>query len=335
MRPVHSYCNFKQHKPQQSWWQKIRHRNLGSIRPAVADQNLTNDTGQHWPAIKRPTKNQPFAHKKNHLLSIIVLALFLIWAGVILYLPYFRVTNINISGLKIISESEMRDDISNNFVTSSHNIWPRNNYFLINTGKIADFLQNKYQLSGIQITKEFPYQLNIVVEEKISSIIVNLGDQCVLLDNSGTVLKQLDLTKNIATTTTTTTTQPTSTIVQNLPRVSSTLEVADFTYIRQQLGDLPIVNYFGQKENTFSASYISKIISLFTEAKKQGIGHINYFVLSNPLDGVNAFTGKPWFIMFNLTDQPITQINKIKAITKDNKPTQYIDVRYQGRVYWK
>jgi hypothetical protein len=46
-------------------------------------------------------------------------------------------------------------------------------------------------------------------------------------------------------------------------------------------------------------------------------------------------TAQPWKIISDTSKTPAEQLNELSLLLKTQKPQQYIDMRFDGRLYWK
>jgi hypothetical protein len=120
----------------------------------------------------------------------LVPALFLTWFGLLVYLPYFRVTKVVYYGLQMIKKDEVNDYVHST-IFKNHAFLPGNNYFFLNSDKIQAELENKFSVSSVTVTKVFPNEINIELQEKVSTMIYENDNQYFLLDQSGSIIKFL------------------------------------------------------------------------------------------------------------------------------------------------
>ncbi|MFA6486410.1 MAG: FtsQ-type POTRA domain-containing protein [Candidatus Magasanikbacteria bacterium] len=267
-------------------------------------------------------------------------ALILSWIATLVYLPYFRITKVNYIGLQVIKKNEIDSDISGKYFEAK-SLLPKNNYFLMSANEMEKYLTQNYSLSKITVKKEFPNKILIDLEEKISTVIFDNGFDYYLLDQKGSIVRHL---AKVAP----------SEVIDARPIISTTTEVSSSTIstfterihlpnykkIKSDFGPFPIIYDSRSLINTsteqiLSADLIAGVINFYTQTEKQGIANIKYLVLDMPLAGVTAKTDRAWDIYFQPLENISTQLSNLKLIVKANKPNEYIDLRYGGRVYWK
>ena len=100
--------------------------------------------------------------------------------------------------------------------------------------------------------------------------------------------------------------------------------------------DTQIIKIENNQLGLLPQNIVESIIAWHTALLKKGIGTAEYFKIDNPSAGVMIDTAKTWNIYFNpdIIDVDF-QINNLKNILKTVKPTEYIDLRLDSRIYWK
>lgn len=302
---------------------------------------------------KNPFKKTTTVKKRLGLLTkfIILLTIAATWIILLFYLPFFNITKISYAGLENINEVELATYLKKNFL-KSNNWFPFKNYFLVNSDKIIKKLLKDFPLLSVKVNKIFPNQLIIDLQEKKSSIIYDNGTAYFLMDENGSVIKYLTkvaenefLIIKLATNT------PTGTIgvlaatstVSASTSTSSTIKkhIPDYKKINHDFGKYPII--YDQRQtpvkvedrNLIPNNFITGILTMNEAITKQGIGEIKYFVLVNLGAGVQIVTTNAWDIFWQPNNDLSQQLNNLKIILKDNRPRQYVDLRFGDRVYWQ
>ncbi|TSC84842.1 MAG: Uncharacterized protein G01um101413_226 [Parcubacteria group bacterium Gr01-1014_13] len=334
MKHFRSEYAFQKYKPHVSW----RKRFLRFFRKKQYVIPSSQDSFHY--------KTNPFkAHKKPSKIKIkvIIFVIFLVaWAICLAYIPYFKISKINYSGLNNTTRSELDTFIYTNFLNKK-SILPLNAYFFINTPKISGELYKKFPFETIEVIKTFPNQLDIKIKEKISSVIYDNGKKYFLLDSGGTAIKYLkdvesyEITEQISTSSFDLLASSTMPIAN-----TSTIEhTPDYKKINKLFGNYPLVydrrsfEVEIKQENILPSEHIAAIISWYKTLTEQGIATPKFFVIDNLNSGIVIDTADSWDILFQPKNNNDAQINTLKEILPTIKPQYYVDLRYGEKIYWK
>lgn len=348
MRYFRSSSSFRQYREKQGSWSKFKKFKCSSRR---------RETDITW-RDSIPAKREGPSRHLVFIRRSILPGILAVWAGLLIYLPYFRITKINYSGLQIIKPSEMEQTIKQDYLKTSY-LWPANNYFFVNGRSLANVLQKKFSLNEILVTKVFPDTLNIDIEEKVSSVIYDDGKDYFLLDQEGQAIRELrpvnaneyaieKVSAAAASSSAGVVLAATSSTARRVgigAAVSTTVElvhIPDYNGLKTSYGDFPIVygasatSSAGKQPYLVKPSIIQGLITAYKIIRRAGLGWVNYFALDDPPEaGVTIHTNQPWQINLQAEASIDQQISNVETILRSGRPSSYIDVRFGQRVFWK
>ena len=336
-----SYVDFKKFKPQ-----KKSGGLFGFFRNKNNVKSFNNNAAE--PSFIRKTNIGNAARERAQisLRKIIMLsslgAVVITWLALMLYLPFFQINTVTINGLRLINHDEIQNYINDKYIKSGY--WPKNNYFLVNPKKISADISSKYAVNKVEIKKIFSHEVQINIEEKITSIIYDNGQNYYLLDSEGTVVKILE--GNFAPTGTTT---ESSAVISTTTASTTTLTASADTHkpnylkFTSEYYGLPMfydarrLNVHENQINVLPPSLIKSMIDWKQALKSDGVGEVHYFTSNNPTAGLTAVLSRPWSVMIQPTNDMVIQLQNLKTILTNStiKPTEYIDLRFEERVFWK
>ncbi len=287
----------------------------------------------------------------------LVPVLFLTWFSLLVYLPYFKVTNVVFYGLQLIKKDDVNSYVQST-IFKNRALLPGNNYFFLNPRKIEAELEKKFSVSSVTVTKVFPNEIHIELTEKVSTMIYENNKQYFLLDQSGNIIKFLgqETPSGFSTSTENNpleqhsaigvamTPSSTSTVLDassTLPVAPAPIKPPNFLKIRNLFGNLPVlldtsfVSSTAGETNIVPAGSIEGALAFEEMIEKRGVATVQYFELQDPGAGMAIHTTQPWIIYFQPKNDLESQFSNLKMILQSNRPTQYIDLRYGERVYWK
>ena len=252
-----------------------------------------------------------------------------------LTLPYFKINNISITGTKISKPQEVEDYVRYGDYFKD-GLLSRKNYFLFPQTTVAKKIQGKFLYQNVEIKKVFPNSIQIIVFEKPASIIYDNNGTVFLLDQDGKIIKKTELSYNH--------TIPNAPILNSSASGTPTITIdptslAIYEQTKAEYGDFPIINdskpINTKDTTTLSAKLISTAQMWQKYLKEQGIGEVQFFSTDETDFNLKITTNKPWHILINTESDTDAQMRNLKTILQSNSPTNYVDLRFGERVYWK
>ena len=330
MRYFHSNKNFNQYKPPESFWSKFKkNRRKREIVPNQATGTLVNPFKKEVP--------KPKSYKKI-IITAFILTLFIGWVALMLTLPYFKINKIEVVGTKISRPNEVED-----YIRFGDYFKPglvcRQNYFLFPDKTVANKIQQQFLYQKTEIQKIFPDTIRVIVTEKPASIIYDNNGTIYLLDVDGKLIKKTEFSytsllpnQNFASTSTITASSTTSTFALSSGQITA------YQATKKEYGNFPVI--FDNKPTDLSKDVLSTtLIQTASSWEKylteQAIGQTQFFSTDETDFDLRINLDKPWHILVNTKNDLNTQMRNLKLILSGNKPTGYIDLRFDERVYWK
>ncbi len=274
-------------------------------------------------------------------IKLIILMVSILSSFLILVLhPFFYIKKININGLQRISKSEVVGSIEGIISHKKLLVLPRSNYFFTDLDEIRDILKTKFPINSIVVSKSFPNKIEVIIEEKISTIIFDNGKQYVYLDLKGNVveiLKNVSEYEWLETTETVTSTNSYGELIVET-KIIERKHLPDTKNIILELGDYPIVfdQDVGKLEinsNVVDKSYILAIVDWFNYFNQLNDNWIKYFEITNSIGDTLIHTNSGLVIKCRLSGDHSKQIAELKAVLENKKQINYIDLRYPDRIY--
>lgn len=296
--------------------------------------------GSRNPHIRRCKKTDV-----RHTLKLaIIIICFATTFWLILYHRTFKITEINVSGLIRIDESELLETVHATMGGNKLIAIPRSNYFFYNIKELQSVITSKYPIERSVIEKKFPSTLSIVVEEKITNLIYDNGKQYGYVDLEGNVVEILrNVSDNdwVEQTETVTSTDAEGNEIQETKVISRTHK-PNTNNVQTDLGLYPILYDTRAKElmlneQTLEPDTVQAVVAWHNNISKQSDIPIAYFQVGDAPGEITIFTKEGWSIK-GKTENVEAQITELLLVlqSKIERPNlQYIDVRFLGRVYWK
>ncbi|MFZ2189682.1 MAG: FtsQ-type POTRA domain-containing protein [Candidatus Magasanikiibacteriota bacterium] len=337
------YNNFNIHKHKRKWGRGFK------IASDFIFSSSKNTAQRDFDWHKR--KRNPFWQEKGErdwkkiielsILGIAILSMIIISV----FSHFFYIKTINIAGLQRISETEIKEATLGVINYKRLFIFPGQNYFIVDLDEVRDILKEKFPIESIIISKTFPNNLNIVVEEKISTLIYDNGINYSYIGTDGhivEILRKVGDDEWQTETKITTSTNETGEIITKTD-VIKLAHIPSVRNIVNEMGDYPIVYDIRNRDTNLNDQVLNEnnvagIISWFNLLTKRTDIAFGYVVLENDLGDGIIKTREGWDIKVKLNKEIDKQFEELQYTLKNKikrNNLQYIDLRYLGKIYWQ
>ncbi len=290
------------------------------IQKAADFVSLGNDKVSYRDFAWHEKKVNPFIENegrrwRNKIKIYGLIASLFLFIIIIVFHPFFQIRKISLIGLQRIPESEFRANVEGIINCRHWLILPGKNYFLVDTGELNSILKEKFPLETIVIKKIFPHNLEIQIEEKISTIIYDNGKKYYYLDANGKILEIL--------------------------RQASENEQLDAESVKKEMGDYPIIYEKDGSSGSVNDQILDKntafgIIQWFNLINKRTSLRLEYITMEGGKAGEGLIkTRRELEIKVRLDKDVENQFAKLQYLLKEKQNLNYIDLRFLDRVYWR
>lgn len=285
----------------------------------------------------------------------LVLILIVVTAGGVFFFksPWFRMTKIEIKGLRLITQQEVENVVNNELQGEWWYFIPKNNFAFVPMQRINRKLQENYPFSSVEINRRVPGLLRISVVEREPKLFVTFYDTYKsVIDSEGLAVFTAVIKSDVVATTSTpegergdlhSTSSTTNVVTTSDPQKSS---VAECTFC-DTLGNLPHIMVSSTPPLIFNSGSrilpatqtgsILTIIGLFT-THSLPIKQISIDADSPTSLDISLVEG---FRVYIDTERPVEpQFDHFNAFLtqkfpKSPRPFKYIDVRYGNKIYYQ
>ncbi|MBT4941802.1 MAG: hypothetical protein HOL80_03230 [Candidatus Magasanikbacteria bacterium] len=293
----------------------------------------------------RRGKSKKTAHTTTRFFILLTILLGCVFGmvGIFLYHPFFRISQITVSGLERINKQAFLSATEGIIDYKVLFFLPKSSFSMVGEKEVGMLLSQKFPIAHITVTKDFPDKLNIVVEEKISSIIYDNGETYSFLGLDGTVVEHI---RNVGEDEwfgpSPSVVSPSSTeqgiVVQKKHRI-------DAERVHKEMGKYPILydefSHSVVKKNEERVVVVSpqSVVNIITwfERLDQDLGvSIAYFRLHKDRRNMDMVTKDNRVILIRIDGSAEEQLTDLVFVYKKilSQPVSFIDVRQKEKVYF-
>jgi cell division septal protein FtsQ len=299
----------------------------------------------------RPSKSNPFSKSeegvswKRRIQVVILIICFIGITGVGIYHPFFHINDFEVLGLQRIDEVEFKQAVCGMVDYNKLFLFPAKNYFLIDVDEVREIIEQRFPAEQVIVKKNFPNILSVQVQEKISTIIYDNGKEFSYLGMEGNVVEKLRKVGEdewlVKTETVTSTNEQGEEITEE--KEIEKKHIIKSTKIIKEMGDYPIIFDKRAKkadlnEQVLFPETISGVVEWFNFINKKTDVPLSYFILENEVGDLQINTKEGWYLFVKINQSLDFQFEKLDYLLKnkvDRNTLNYIDLRYQNRVYWQ
>lgn len=299
-------------------------------------------------ASKAPSRFKNSARNKkislNKVITFVFFVLFLYVVYYFFYSPNFKITEIEIRGRENISEYALKNIIEEQFNSSRFLIFSQDNIIMFNKRLAKKNIKNSYVLEDLKLNKEYPRKLYIEIKEKVSTVVWTAKSvdqqEYYYLDLNGVVLGEipiLEIEKLY------------SREKLKITEGEDTVKIEDRQKAEGEENQrviLPLIedksgSEVKIKEQVLDSKAIYFIIELYEKFPQEfpEISIKNFATPEPNSSRVHLVTEGGLEIYFESTKDLVSQLHNLKLALenkiKDLKKIQYIDLRFDDRVYYK
>lgn len=258
------------------------------------------DRGRRSPSIYSRTEN--VAEKKPHKILFSFVSLFFVAgaAYLVLFSPFVRITEIEVTGTKFLSVNDIKKDaqsyISGNILN--------NNLITIYSGGLSDAVGKKDGIKSVDVKRVWPHKIVLAVVEKNPILTWETMGKKYMIDENGTVVEEYqDKYKDF----------PTVTDTKNVPvNVGKQILPSSFVTFVKDLG------------NSFSTYTAAKMTKL---------------EVPEVTSEVKVSSDAGWYALFDTTRSAKGELVSLSRVINETKAKsrklEYIDLRVDNRIFYK
>lgn len=283
------------------------------------------------------TELEPSVLKQRTLLLMLIISI-LATAGILLYHSFFRITDITIEGLVRIDEQAFTEGVRSTMYGSKSVIIPRDNYFFLDTEEMKDILKQRFVLEDISIIQTFSNSIDVIVQEKISTIIYDNGITYSYMGIDGKIVEEIrtvgeDEWFERYETTTSTLEDGTVTSTQEL---AARWHIPQHNKVRIEMGEYPIVYDLKPEEGEYQYT-VDEVETILTvqDLLEDQFGLTTAYIATEDNRSATYYTTVGTVVKIDLNAPPETYVRMLSEIgyNINIRDKNEIDLRFGERVY--
>lgn len=280
------------------------------------------------PLFKRRTDGKKRAAWRRWTYPVIGLLAVIGWIWFLAFSGTFRVTDVKIVGNDKIPEWELRDAVDELMQTRRWFVIPKRTMFFLTEQDIDTHLKEAFVLESVDVLKEPPHGITITVQERVSSIFLQLSDGSqAMLDLEGIVVRTyapeeaLDIVKRFG------------------PERNAQPDPLEGLHVLHSDSDETV----DLRDKAVDPSIVSAVIAVPKLVEEQFSGSMEareVRVESLDTSTLRIVTSEGWAIYIDVDESLPTQISDAATVVRDKVRgdrvrLDYVDVRFGEKVFFK
>lgn len=278
------------------------------------------------PFFKRPNaisrgrrfrnRHQSFGSWRGRMFVILLIILLGGAIYLIFYSPYFAIRQVEISGLQKIDYNEFRGVMDRQIASRRFLIFPQNNIFIFDEKSVEKEINERYALNYLKIEKRLPGVIRISMEEKMPALIWKTTEKFYLVGGDGVIIREIQ--------------------EEEVPGYQANETGTNMALVFDKSNEITAV-----KEQIISGEKAEAVVNLQNNlARATGLQIVNFAMANREGLMIKGLTSEGWQIYFSPIDDLNEQIQKLNVFLKeknqeDRRGLQYVDLRFEDRVYYK
>jgi cell division septal protein FtsQ len=284
--------------------------------------------------------------KIQAIILCIVLAVFF-W--ILFFHPFFSIVNIQSSGLERIEQTTLDQSVRGILASKRFFIFPGSNYFLANIQEVREIIKDKFSVENIHVIREFPNNISIVIEERLSTVIFDNGFQYAYVGEDG---KVTEIIRNVGDVEW----QESSVheeVLASDGSVTSTIlitraHIPPSQSIMKEMGNYPIIyahraeqSHLTLNQPVLNQEIISASIGWFRHFN-ENISDVTLSYVEVPetiQSDITLHTNQGWYIQIRLgegsLEEQFSHFDIVRKEIPDMSAISYVDLRYNEKIFWK
>jgi cell division septal protein FtsQ len=292
-----------------------------------------------------PYRKEDNSGKRKTIIKLSVLAITILGFGyVVIFSGLFDITDITVEGNEKISSEEIIEVINKTLEYKSLGFIPNASFFVANIEDLVAVLKGRFPIESVVVEKKFPHDLHVRIDEKILAIVYGNSSLYGLAGLDGSVIERIravethewqDVMGDVVTTTA-------EGVTTTLSVVRERIHIPDIASIEREMGEYAIVYDKRGRDidkglQVLTPEEVKTTIEWYHRLKNTEFG-MQYLTIENTMDFI-VTTKEGWIIRSRFArtavEKQIKELELALEKIENRRSIQYIDLRYENRIYWK